>query len=155
MRKQSAALRNSKSCFVELELEPVGARVRIENLAQLHSLVYSVLSTLVDVHSYDFVHRDIRIENLIRVNDGWLLIDWELAGKANQNVWWEGKLLPDSVRYHLAPYTIQTDLWQVGNLIKAEAISSVVAIDNFAEQLLAGSFSSARAALAAMWDVEA
>ena len=87
MSEQRKALCRNKSCSV---LEPVGALVRITGTAQLRSLVSCLLTTLKHIHEYGFVHRDVRLDNVIRTTNGWLLIDWELAGRTNQNVWWEG-----------------------------------------------------------------
>jgi len=83
--------------------------------------------------------------------DGWLLIDWELAGRANEIVWWEGKLLPDLVKHRLEPYTCKTDLWQLGMLIRTAAVSADVAITSFADRLLAGDFATAAIAQASLW----
>ncbi len=126
MPKEGRALCNSISCYVRLRLEPVGAVVRINDAAQLHSLILSLLTTLRHNHEHDFVHRDIHLDNVVEVMDGWLLIDWELAGRANQIVWWEGKVLPDLVKHRLQPYTCKTDLWQLGMLIRTTAVSADV-----------------------------
>ncbi len=153
MPKQRKALRTSRSCYVRLRLEPVGALVRITGIAQLHSLISSLLTTLEHIHECDFVHRDIRLDNVVKMTNGWLLIDWELAGRTNQNVWWEGKLLPDGVKHRLEPYTCKTDLWQLGMLIRTAAVSADVAVTSFADQLLAGEFATAAIAQASLWSV--
>ena len=90
MAKARKGLSNSVNCHVRLRLEPVGAVVCMTDAAQLHSMVFSLLSTLMYIHGYGFVHRDIRLDNFLKVTDGWLLIDWELAGRADQMVWWKG-----------------------------------------------------------------
>ena len=66
-------------------------------------------------------------------------------------VWWQGKLLPDGVKHRLEPFTCKTDLWQLGMLIKAAAVSADVAITSFADHLLAGSFAIAAIPQAALW----
>ena len=86
MSKQRKALRRSKSCYVKLRLEPVGALVRITGTAQMRSLVSCLLTTLKHIHEYGFVHRDVRLDNVVRATNGWLLIDWELAGRTNCTV---------------------------------------------------------------------
>ena len=105
MSKQRKALCRSKSCSVKLRLQPVGALVRITGTAQLRSLVFCLLTTLRHIHEYGFVHRNVRLDNVIRATNGWLWIDWELAGRTNQFVWWEGKLLPHGVKYRPELYT--------------------------------------------------
>lgn len=150
MPKQRKAFCTRKSCLVRLRLESVGARVRITDTTQLRSLVLCIF-TMMHVHQHDFVHRDIRLDNVFRVNDGWILIDWELAGKANQLVWWEGDLLPDAVKHRNQPYTCKTDLWQLGMLIKTAAICADAAVTSFADHLLAGEFATAALAMASIW----
>ncbi|DBA74106.1 TPA: hypothetical protein ACH3X1_010914 [Trebouxia sp. C0004] len=142
MPKQGKALRTSMSCYVKLRLEPVGALVRITGTAQLRSLVSCLLTTLQHIHAYGFVHRDIRLDNVVKATNSWLLIDWELAGRTNQIVWWEGKMLPDGVKHRSEPFTVKTDLWQLGMLIKSAAICADVAITSFADHLLAGNILS-------------
>lgn len=151
MPKQRKALRTSMSCYVKLRLEPVGALVRITGTAQLRSLVSCLLTTLQHIHEYGFVHRDIRLDNVVKATNGWLLIDWELAGRTNQIVWWEGKMLPDEVKHRSEPFTVKTDLWQLGMLIKTAAICADVAITSFADHLLAGNFATAAIAQATLW----
>jgi len=151
MSRQSEASQRCRSCSVNLRLEPVGALVRITGTAQLRSLVFCILTTLKHIHEHDFVHRDIRLDNVIKVTNGWLLIDWELAGRTNQLVWWEGRLLPDAVRHRIESYTCMTDLWQLGMLIKTAAVCADVTITSFADRLLDGGFATAALAQASLW----
>ena len=150
MLTQRKALHRSMSCSVKLRLEPVGALIRITGIAQLRSLVSCLLTILKHIHEYGFVHRDIRLDK-VKGTDGWLLIDWELAGRTNQVIWWEGKLLPDGVKYRLEPFTVNTDLWQLGMLIKTAAVCADVATTSFADHLLAGNFGTAVIAQASLW----
>ncbi|DBB12481.1 TPA: hypothetical protein ACH3X3_005284 [Trebouxia sp. C0006] len=151
MPKQSKALCQSESCYVRVRLEPVGALVAIIDTAQLRSLVHSLLTTLKHIHEHGFVHRDIHLGNVVRAKNGWILIDWELAGRANQFAWWEGRILPDGVKHRLEPYACKTDLWQLGMLIRNAAVSADVAIASFADRLLAGDFATAAIAQASLW----
>ena len=151
MPKQRKALRKSMSCSVKLRLEPVGALIRITGIAQLRSLVSCLLTILKHIHEYGFVHRDIRLDNVVKGTNGLLLIDWELAGRTNQIVWWEGKLLPDGVKHRSEPFTVKTDLWQLGMLVKTAAICADVATTSFADHLLAGNFATAAIAQASLW----
>ena len=150
MLKQRKALCRSKSCSVKLRLEPVGALVRITGTAQLRSLVSCLLTTLKHIHEYGFVHRDVRLDNVIRATNSWLLIDWELVGRTNQIVWWQGKLLSDGVKHRLEPYTGKTNLWQIGKLIKIAAVSADVAITTSADAAIT---TSADAAITTSADV--
>ncbi|CAL8466510.1 g6046 [Coccomyxa elongata] len=124
-----------------VELEPMGACFIIHDDSELRSQVASLLSTLRPLHEAGYVHRDIRMDNIVKYFQQWLLIDWELAGRVDQLVWWEGKLLPEPVRLHQHPYTIQTDLWQVGKLILSQQVFASPAAVQFAQQLVSVSFS--------------
>ena len=61
--------------FLILTMKPVGALVRITGTAQLRSLVSCILTILKHIHEHGFVHRDICLDNVARVTNGWLLID--------------------------------------------------------------------------------
>lgn len=154
MAKARKGLSNSVNCHVRLRLEPVGAVVCMTDAAQLHSMVFSLLSTLMYIHGYGFVHRDIRLDNVLKVTDGWLLIDWELAGRADQMVWWKGTMLLEVVLHKVEPYTCKTDLWQLGMLIKTLLATADLVVTSFADKLLAGNFASAAHAQASMWSLE-
>ena len=145
--------RGKNSCIVELELKPVGACCVIHDENELRSLVASLLSALRSLHETGFVHCDISMNNIVRYFQQWVLIDWELAGHVDQVVWWEGNynLLPDPVRLRQHPYTVQTDLWQVGQLMMSQlGLASRGAIC-FAQQLVNGDFESAAQAERHLW----
>ena len=63
------------------------------------------MTILKQIHKHDLVHRNIGLDNVVRVTDSWLLIGWELAGRTKQLVRCEGKLLPDEVKHRIEPYT--------------------------------------------------
>ncbi|KAL0023742.1 hypothetical protein WJX77_000108 [Trebouxia sp. C0004] len=52
-------------CLVHLRLQPVGARISFQSSQQLRNLVNSLLATLAPVHAAGFVHRDIRLDNIV------------------------------------------------------------------------------------------
>lgn len=142
---------HNSTCFVHLRLQPVGARVSLESNQQLCNLVNSLLATLVPVHAAGFVHRDIRLDNVVRGPNGWVLLDWELAGRENQYVWWTGQLLPPAIRAGHELYTCKTDLWQIGQLVLAHAIPSVGSAA-YAHRLMSGHATSAALAPIADWN---
>ena len=63
----------SRTCLVQLRLYPVGARVSLKSSEQLCNLVNSLLATLAPIHAAGFVHRDIRLDNIVKGPDGWRL----------------------------------------------------------------------------------
>lgn len=71
---------SNSTCLVHLKLPPVDARISLKSNQQLCNLVNSLLSTLALVHAAGFVHRDIRLDHVVKGPDGWVLSDWELAG---------------------------------------------------------------------------
>ena len=81
---------SDSTCLVHLRLQPAGARINLQSSQQLRNLVNSLLATLAPVHAAGFVHRDIRLDNIVKGPKGWVLLDWELAGRQNQSVWWTG-----------------------------------------------------------------
>lgn len=142
--------RNSVS-FVQLRLQPVGARISFKSNHQLRELVNSLLATLAPVHAAGFVHRDIRLDNIVKGPNGWVLLDWELAGRQGQHVWWTGKMLPPAVKSGSELYTCKTDLWQVGQLVLTHAITSAGSTI-YAQQLMSGDATSAAMAPLAQWN---
>ena len=107
---------------VVLKLKPVGATWRIENLAMLQNLCWSILTTLKVVHSLGYVHRDIRIDNIVLAPSGFFLIDWEVAAPTGSLVFWDAcqGSLPDGVLKN-SPWLPWMDLWQLGRLISGLA----------------------------------
>ncbi|BDA48582.1 probable crinkler effector protein 8 [Coccomyxa sp. Obi] len=141
------------SCHVVLELEPVGACFTITDETELRSLVVSLLSTLCRLHEAGYVHRDIRVDNIVKYFQQWVLIDWELAGRVDQDVWWEGSALPEPVRLHQRPYTVKTDLWQVGKLMMTQQVVASREAKLFAQKLVNGDFQSAAQAEGGIWAI--
>ena len=129
----SQQMSNSVS-LVHLRLRPVGARITFQSSQQLLNLVNSLLATLAPVHAAGFVHRDIRLDNIVKGPKGWVLLDWELAGRQDQPVWWTGQMLPPAVKSGSEPYTCKTDLWQIGQLVLTHASSAGSAA--YAHQLI-------------------
>ncbi len=103
-----------------------------------------LLGTLGRWHAHGYVHGDVRIDNVVKYYEDWILLDWELAGESGLYAWWEGKVLPEDVRTQRAPYTCQTDLWQLGVLIKRQAAGD--AANKFGAELVDGKYNSADAA---------
>ena len=134
--------------LVHLRLRPVGARISLQSSQQLRDLVNSLLATLAPVHAAGFVHRDIRLDNIVKGPKGWVLPDWELAGRQDQPVWWTWQTLPPGVKSGSESYTCKTDLWQVSQLVLTHGISSTA----YAHQLMSGHVMSAAMAPAAEWN---
>lgn len=101
---------------VYVKLTPVGARTEPRNTEQLRSLAESMLQLLVQLHAHGLVHRDIRSANVVRAGGEWVLIDWELAGAADQPLPFDIARVPEPVRSRVRPYTFKDDLWQVWQL---------------------------------------
>ena len=89
------------------------------------------MTTLKHIHEHDLVQRNIGLDNVITVTNGWLLIGWELAGRTKQSVWCEWKLLPDGFK-HRIEFIHAKDLWQLDMLIKAAAVCGGIPIISYA-----------------------
>jgi len=141
----------SKFVKVELQLEPIGAVTFIRSQLDLARMVRSIATTLKTVHSVGLVHRDVRVENILKLQDplDWLLIDWELSGFVGEKVWWQGKALPPFAGPGQV-YNVQGDLWQLGNLINGHTWAGPEA-KAFAARLMGGEFLDAGAVLDSMW----
>lgn len=141
---------SDSTCLVHLRLQPVGARISIQSSQQLCNLVNSLLATLAPIHAAGFVHRDIRLDNVVKGPRGWVLLDWELAGRQDQPVWWTGQILPPAVKSGSEAYSCKTDLWQIGQLVLTHAITSAGSAA-YAHCLMSGHIMSAAAAPVAEW----
>ena len=141
---------SDSTCLVHLRLQPVGARISFQRSQQLCDLVNSLLATLAPVHAAGFVHRDIRLDDIVQGPKGWVLLDWELAGRQDQPVWWTRQILPPAVKSGSEPYTCKTDLRQIGQLVLTHAISSAGSAA-YAQHLMSGHVTSAAVTPAAEW----
>ena len=72
--------------LITLTLRPVGMHLHIANSNELLNLIKQLLATLTALLKQNWVHRDIRMDNLVYGPTGWVLIDWELAVPAGQHV---------------------------------------------------------------------
>lgn len=108
----------------------------IDSNKKLLKALKSVVSALKDLHSYGFVHRDIRWHNILyhSATDSFLLTDFECAGEAGQSL---PKILrefssidyPEKFKKEAIPYTTQVDLYLVGRLIKYIADEQVFKVN--------------------------
>jgi serine/threonine protein kinase len=130
-RKRKLPVKSGDVGMVTLKLRPIGMHAPIV-INQLLILMKQLLLTLKALHKQEWVHRDIRIDNLVHGPNGWVLIDWELAGPVGQPVFWNSTYLPSKVNAGQMPYTTATDLWQVGRLIQRFDTLSAGATKHFA-----------------------
>ena len=126
--------------LVTLRLRPVGMHLHIANSNQLLNLIKQLLATLTALHKQNWVHRDVRMDNLVHGPTAWILIDWELAAPAGQHVFWNSTYLPPEVNAGQMPYTAACDLWQVGRIIQQYNALSSEAMKHFANQLTSKHF---------------
>ena len=132
--------------LVELSMAPVGARFLIKTAAQLHGLAISLLETAAALHLEGFVHRDIREDNVVHHCEKWILIDWELAGPIDEEVWWSAREQPPGLQKG-SRWPIAADLWQIGRIIQRHAELAPL-FPPVAQGLLSGGFHTAAEALA-------
>ncbi|KAL3137961.1 hypothetical protein ABBQ38_005208 [Trebouxia sp. C0009 RCD-2024] len=149
-RRRKLAVAPGDVSLVTLRLRPVGMHLHIANSNQFFNLITQLLATLTALHKQNWVHRDIRMDNLVHGPTGWVLIDWELAALAGQHVFWNSTHLPPEVNAGQMPYTPACDLWQVGRIIQQHNTLSSEAMKHFANQLTSKYFELAEHALHAM-----
>ena len=133
---------------VQLSLFPVGARFLIKSDDQLRSLTTSLLETVAALHQAGFVHRDIRLDNIVHYFGQWILIDWELTGPVGAPVWWDAREKPPGIQLS-SPWTIAADLWQIGCIIQRYIWLDPLC-QRTAKGLVDGSLPTAEDALAAL-----
>ena len=110
----------SRAYEVIMTLTPVGATWRIRSLAELRRLCSSILITLDAVHSLGYVHRDIRVDNIVLASYGFVLIDWELAAPSTSPVFWSARAGSHPEGVHKGSSWLPwMDLWQLGSLIES------------------------------------
>ena len=97
---------------VVLRLSPVATAVGPANEDDLKHLVYCILTALSDLHANKICHRDIRMANILRSGKDWILIDFELAGKDGDDVFWSSSTLLLGSKYHT-----ELDLQQLGRVV--------------------------------------
>ena len=129
-----------------LQLFPVGCQVYNMTLQRVLKLTECMLSTLVAIHEADFVHRDLRVDNIIETQSGFCLIDWELAGRNAEMVFWSGPSLPSDVNLRHRPYVFTDDLWQLGKTL-TRISTPRGSLKVYVDALVDGGFPSATAAL--------
>eukprot|EP00611_Tribonema_gayanum_P032690 TRINITY_DN987_c0_g1_i2.p1 TRINITY_DN987_c0_g1~~TRINITY_DN987_c0_g1_i2.p1 ORF type:complete len:367 (-),score=73.78 TRINITY_DN987_c0_g1_i2:165-1265(-) len=134
---------------VELQLTPVAARWQLRDIRAAHQLCGDMLHALSAVHSEGFVHRDVRADNILLSSTSFVLIDWELAGRVDDAVFWQPRSehVPPGVRQG-SKWQTWMDLWQLGRVLEAPVsmLSSAAARD-YITKLCNGHFSSAEVAL--------
>ncbi|RIB06855.1 hypothetical protein C2G38_2046463 [Gigaspora rosea] len=88
-----------------------------EDEQQLKIMTKNVLVGLECLHEGGFVHRDIRMSNILYVNSSYVLIDFEHGGKSGNKIteWlknWDGGTLDRK------KYTKMSDIYQLGKLLE-------------------------------------
>ena len=119
---------------MELHLAPVGPAWTLHTPQRMMQLASSLLMTLKHVHDRGFVHCDVRADNVVEIPGGWVLIDWEVAGKAGADMFWDSCAAPPGVHRGSA-WLPSHDLWQLGRLIKGQVHGDSPALAAFAERL--------------------
>ena len=138
---------------VTLQLIPVGCKVYNMTLQRLLTLTKCMLTTLAVIHKEGFVHRDLREDNIVETQSGFCLIDWELAGRNGELVFWSGPSLPSDADLRNRPFVFTDDLWQLGMTLSRLAMltdSLMVYVDG----LLHGGFATAEATLEALQELQ-
>lgn len=113
---------------------------------------------MVDFHDAGYCHRDIRLDNVVRCFNRYLVIDLEVAGPLGERVFWHSNTLPPDVAAGTRGFDPLDDLWQLGNLIRRVELAGAqdgVArqVYDMAGRLLQRDIPSATAALNVLSDL--
>jgi len=103
---------------VELKLKPIARVLKPKDERDFKFLVSCILKAIVGLHEHGICHRDIRMANILRAPSEWILIDFELAGRAGDRVFWNSRSLMRGSQYRK-----DQDLKQLAGVI--EALSSI------------------------------
>jgi len=109
--------------FLHVKLTPVGFFGR-PTADQLKEFVRCILSALCALHHIGWVHRDVRVNNVMRVPGvGWYLMDLEWANKVDQSMDHynpQREFLPPELRDvdPTAIWTTAADMWQFGEVLQ-------------------------------------
>lgn len=99
-----------------LLLSPVGKRLKKSVPTEVRINLTGIIDTLKEAHHRHIVHRDVRMGNILLVDDrSFMLIDWGFASKVGEMAQFQGSLLTASSRvleYHGHPieYMPEDDL---------------------------------------------
>lgn len=133
----------------KLKVSPVGVRTPDRgqglSLAEVRTAIKACLKCLAYLHHRNFVHRDIRWANLIRVyksrSDGsvesvsFIVIDFEFSGEHGEPMLIQDYIFRDEVPYG-QPYNASHDLFFVGKLILTWAESNNITLDALAQSMV-------------------
>ena len=152
-REDPVAGSSTDCVIVTLHLIPVGCQVYNMTPQRVLKLIECMLTTLIAIHEAGFVHRDLREDNIIETQSGFCLIDWELAGRNDQKVFWTGPSLPSDVSLKHRPFVFTDDLWQLGKTL-SRITTPIGPLEVYVEALMDGRFATATAALSAFRELE-
>lgn len=146
-------VRKGASYDITLMLSPVAACWRINDLETLRRFCIDILNTLKSVHSLGYIHRDVRADNILLGDSGFIVIDWELAAPIGSEVFWTVPMgrHPSGVTIG-SPWQPWMDLWQLGKVIEGLPgdVSSLPHVCAFKNKLLNRGFKTAQGALRGM-----
>ncbi|CAI2197495.1 9914_t:CDS:2, partial [Funneliformis geosporum] len=99
-------------------LAPVGVKRKPRTELEVKIAIRCILDALVALHELGYVHRDIRWDNILQLNDySWILIDLECAGVDGESVHFDLKgWAPEAIETKV--YTTKADVYMVGRLLR-------------------------------------
>jgi hypothetical protein len=99
-----------------VDLHPIGWPKVIRKERDARNALKSVLETLALLHRNGLVHRDVRSDNIILCEHGWILIDFEFCAPLNSPIveqlpYWPEWCSPGST------FTTADDIWMTGKML--------------------------------------
>ena len=134
---------SNQAVVVRLQLTPVGHLWHLGSPERVVRFAISLLVTLNHIHAQGFVHCDVRADNVVETSGGWVLIDWELAGRTPAVIFWDSHALPPGV-HRGDHWLVKHDLWQLGKLLREQSNASP-GVKGLANELQSGSLTASSA----------
>jgi len=89
----------------------------------------------------------------LRLSQASAWLDWELAGRDGEQVFWSGPSLPSDVDLRKRPFVFPDDLWQLGVTLSRLAMPTKP-LTVYIEGILHGGFATAAAAVDALPEMQ-
>ena len=138
-----------------MKTQGISRVLKTEN--QLREMTKYVLTGLVRLHEGKFVHRDIRLPNILYVPDSsenskYVLIDFEHGGYDKQKPNGPLRDWDENTLTSAGHYTLRSDMYQLGNLLEKYS-DLMTTTGNIFVNRLKSKYMSAAAALQHPWIV--
>jgi serine/threonine protein kinase len=127
VKKKPEVIEAGKEEVYMVETHPVGWRPCLDSEKTVKLLVLHVCKALAALHCNQLVHRDVRLNNIVQLNNSFMLIDLETVGRTTAQALppgfdcftdWNDKMLEGG------RYTLMSDSYSLGRLMEKDLLGS-------------------------------